>query len=132
MTRGGVIFRFLIIPLIFFIGALSVAGIYMKGLGGSTSDNLLFIQNHINSQGRLVDLQREISVDSSEDIKFYYTDKKVKIEFGEVLLKWDTEEFMTKNTRSELKKIGLIVKINSKTGKVHLFYGNDEVERWVS
>ena len=103
---------------------------YAGMLTGSTEDNIKYIRSHINSQGKLVDLEDEIDVDSVEDIKLFFGDE-VEIHFGEVLLKWEKDEFLTEQTKAALAEIGIELKVNNKTNKLHLFYHGEEIKRWI-
>lgn len=125
------IFKFVVMPILIFGLGLGVWFQYTGAFYGSTEDNIKFIQSHLNSSGKLVDLQDEISVKGVDDIKFFFGDK-VEIHFGEVLLRWKKDEFLTKEVQKELNKIGITIKVNKKTNKLHLFYHGEEVQRWVS
>lgn len=49
--------------------------IFKGTIGGTTMDTINFIENHMNATGKIVDIQREIMVNSIEDVRWYSNKK---------------------------------------------------------
>lgn len=122
--------RFVVVP-IFLVGCFVVGYMCYTGMSlTSTNDNILFIQEHINAKGNLVDYKNEIGVNGVEDIKLFVKEGKIDIKFGKIALTWETKDFVSTENQKELKKIGIQTYIEN-TGRIHVLYNNEEVARWV-
>lgn len=124
-------FKYFVLPALF----LAVAFILWKGIMStkytSTEDSIKFIQEHINHQGKLVDINREINVNSIDDIKLYVKEKEIRLDFGEITMMWKPEDFVSKENRDLLAKINITMFKDKDTGVLRVFYGEEEIQRWV-
>lgn len=125
------IFAGIVLPVLFF----SIGFIFWKNwdsnTGTSTRDNVNFIIEHFNSQGKLVDYQREICVSSVDDLKLFVEKGNVRIDYGIITLVWPMEEFVSESWDSDLARIGITRYKDKETGRLRVFYYDEEIERWV-
>lgn len=105
--------------------------IFKGTIGGTTMDTINFIENHMNATGKIVDIQREIMVNSIEDVRWYSNKKGYEIKFGKLTLKFTTEEFISDEYVKALKRIGFEIKKDRKTGELLLFYNGEKVTKYV-
>ena len=110
---------------------ISLGYAYYKSSASGTQDSIEFIAEHIDARGRIVDFQGEILVESEDDIKWYDTGDEVKIKYGAVSLKWDRDDFLTKETQQQLKRILVEYKYNKEEDKIRVFWRGKEVPRYV-
>lgn len=93
--------------------------------------NIEFIQAHMYN-GKLIDLQNEISIRTPDDIKWYYDDHDtIVIEYGKVLLKYNLSDFVTKEVQDDLSTILISVTQHPETLKFTLFYQGEELKEYV-
>lgn len=133
-NKGGILLKKItsVVTLILLFGGVFWYFNYYQGvLGYSTERNIEYIRDHMNSQGKLIDYQDEISVKSINDIKFFIDDKKVTIEFGKIVLEWKNQEFFTKPVLDSIKPLGFEVKRDKDSKEILLFWQGKEVDRWV-
>lgn len=95
------------------------------------SGNIEFIQSHMYN-GKIIDMQNEISIRSVDDLKWYY-DKHdtIVIEYGKVLLKYKIKDFVTPEVQEELNSILITVEQNKETLKFTLFFDGQEMTEYV-
>ena len=97
----------------------------------NNDNNISFIQSHMYN-GKLIDLQNEISIRTPDDIKWYYDDHDtIVIEFGKILLKYNLSDFVTKDVQDALNSIDISVRQNPETLKFTLYYQGEELKEYV-
>ena len=94
--------------------------------------NIQFIKDHMYN-GEILDMQNEVSVESADDIKWYYLDGKeiICIEYGKVLLKYKMEDFIKPETIKDLNDVLITVKQNKETLEFTLYFDGEELPRYV-
>lgn len=101
----------------------------------STYDNILYIRSFMSSSGQLNDFQNKLGMHNwEEDIKWYKTDKEIRIEFGRISLTWEPEKFYAKENLDLLATIGFTIDIKKDKDGVsvlHLYWKGQEIPRWV-
>ena len=89
----------------------------------------------MSSSGELRDYSNKLGMhDPETDIKWYKTDKEIRIEFGRIFMTWEPEVFYSQEVQDQLATIGFttdIKKDSDGTKRLHLYYRGEEVERWV-
>lgn len=125
------IFGYIIVPALFFLVAYVFWANWDSNVSASTRDNVDFIIDHYNGQGKLVDYQREICVNSVEDIKLFVEDGKVRIDYGIITLVWTLSDFVSPAWDGDLARIGITRYKDKNTGRLRVFYYEEEIERWV-
>lgn len=116
----------IILSIMFFIA-------YWMNQQGTTDNknNIKFIQAKTYN-GKLIDMQNEVSVKSIKDIKWYYSKRKtITIEYGKILLKYKIKEFITEEVQTDLNSIFITTKQNSETFKLSLFFQAIEIPEYV-
>ena len=131
-SKAMVFVTVVIIPVILFI----IMYLFFAGWSGvsiaSTDNNIAFIEEHINSRGVLVDYQDEIGVKSIDDIKLFVKEDTVTIHFGRIVMTWTIADFCSEETGEKLRRIGITRYRDKETGRLRVFWGEEEIERWVS
>lgn len=102
----------------------------------STYTNIEYIKGMMTSSGKLNDFSNKIAMhDPKTDIKWFMTDKEVRIEFGRIILDWEKEDFFKEENLTHLSTIGITAEIipDKATGvkKLHIYYQGLEIERWI-
>ena len=125
------LFKHFILPALL----IGVVLIFWRGIMSnryaSTEESIKFIQEHINHRGELVDHNREINVNSIDDIKLFVKEKEIRLDFGEITMMWKPEDFVSKENRDLLAKINITMFKDKDTGMLRVFYGEEEIQRWV-
>lgn len=124
--------KFIIIPIIFAIGISAYLYLNEDVKLQANDENINFILEHMNSSGVLVDYYEEISVKSVEDLKFFVEGDKVRLDFGKITMKWYLKDFVSPENQEKLGKIGIRMYKDKDTGRLRVFWHEDEIERWVS
>ena len=93
--------------------------------------NIEFINAHFYN-GELIDLQNEIGVQSSDDVR-WYMDKydTIVIEYGKILLKYKTSDFVTSEVQNELNSILITTEQNKETLEFKLYWNGEELPKYV-
>lgn len=125
LVRGGVV-SLIILTVMFFIAY------WMSQQGTSDNKNSIeFIKAHTYN-GKVVDLQNEVSVDSVKDVKWYYSkNKTITIEYGKILLKYKTEDFVTPEVQKDLQDVFITVKQHPETFELTLYFQEQEMTEYV-
>lgn len=98
----------------------------------STATGIDYIKGFMSSSGKLNDYQNKIAMKNpAEDIKWYMTEKEIRIEFGRVILTWEPEDFITSENLEHLRQIGFEITYNKNSKTIKLYYNGEEIERWV-
>ena len=110
--------------------------IYWINNRNSTYNNIEYIKGFMTSQGKLNDFSNKLGMhDPNTDIKWFMTDKEVRIEFGRIILDWEKEEFFDQANLDHLSTIGITTEIkeDEKTHVkvLHVYYCGMELERWI-
>lgn len=132
---GGKLMKYVLIPCALVVIASCIYLWWYMTQQSSTYSNIAYIRSFMTSSGKLNDYQNKIGMkDPETDIKWYKTDKEIRIEFGRIYLTWEPEEFYKQENLDNLSSIGITTKIisgddNKKT--LHLYYQGEEIERWV-
>jgi hypothetical protein len=93
--------------------------------------NIEFIKSH-SYNGKVVDMQNEISVRSVDDVKWYYDKgKTIVIEYGKVLLKYKTKEFITPEVQKDMNDIFIVVHQHPETFELKLLFQGEEMKEYV-
>lgn len=107
--------------------------VYWMSLDGATDNktNIEFIKSHCYN-GKVLDMQNEVSVHSSDDVKWYY-DKHdtIVIEYGKVLLKYKIEDFIKADTQNDLRDIFITTKQNRDTLELTLYFQDEGLTEYV-
>lgn len=134
MERGGVT-RLILIPCSIIVVVSLVYLIWFLNNKNSTYSSIEYIRSFMTSSGNLNDFQNKLGMhDPATDIKWYKTDKEIRIEFGRVFLTWEPEDFYQKENLDLLGTIGITAEIQEDadgTKVLHLYYKGVELERWV-
>lgn len=133
MHKHGTI-RWIVAPCIICLIASCIYFIWTINNQNSTYENIGYIKSFMSSSGKLNDYSNKLGMqDPKEDIKWFKTDKEIRIEFGRISLTWKPENFYTQENLELLESIGFTIEIKETAdGKVlHLYYRGEEVERWV-
>ncbi len=134
MERGGIT-RLILIPCSIIVVVSLVYLIWFLNNKNSTYSSIEYIRSFMTSSGNLNDFQNKLGMhDPATDIKWYKTDKEIRIEFGRVFLTWEPEDFYQKENLDLLGTIGITAEIQEDadgTKVLHLYYKGVELERWV-
>lgn len=121
------------IPIILIVVGFGYWFFQQQVLYDATSESIEFIAQHFNNKGEFIDYYGEINMqDPSTDLKLFVDGKDVRIEFGNINLTWKLKDFVTEETQNQLKKIHIRAFKDKTTGRLRVFYFNQEIERWVS
>lgn len=127
--------KYILIPCCIVIIASCIYLIWYINNQNSTYQNIEYIRSFMTSSGKLNDFSNKLGMhDPETDIKWYKTDDEIRIEFGRIYLTWEPEDFYKQDNIDALGTIGFTVEIkkDSDGNKVlHLYYMDEEVERWV-
>ena len=127
--------KYIIIPCALVMIASCIYLIVFLNNKNSTTSNIAYIKSFMSSSGQLRDYSNKIGMhDPAEDIKWYKTNKEVRIEFGRIYLTWEPDDFFTQENLDAIGGIGFTIKYRkSDTGDevLHIYYQGKEVERWV-
>lgn len=128
-------YKTVFIPCAIVLVASLVYLIWYLNTQNSTYDNILYIRSFMTSSGNLNDFQNKLGMhDPETDIKWFKTDKEIRIEFGRIYLTWEPEDFYAKENLDLLSTIGITTDVKSeKDGRkvLHLYYHGEEIPRWV-
>ena len=134
MTKHGG-YKYVFIPCAIVIIVSLVYLIWYINTQNSTYDNILYIRSFMTSSGNLNDFQNKLGMhDPETDIKWFKTDKEIRIEFGRIFLTWEPEDFFAQENLDLLGTIGITTDIKKeKDGRqvLHLYYRGTEIPRWV-
>ena len=101
----------------------------------STYTNIDYIRSFMTQSGTLNDYQNKIAMwDPETDLRWYKTDKEIRIEFGRIVLTWEPADFYTKENLEHLATIGITAEIKENkdgTKILKLYYHGEEIERWI-
>lgn len=125
------VWKFVLAPAVVMIIGSALWFFYYTVVVNATDRNMQVILDHMNSAGVIVDIQNEIAVNGVEDLKLYVTDKEIEIEFGRLTLEWTPEVFAQPETQQKLSMIGITYKVYGEPKKLHVFWHDEEIERWV-
>lgn len=120
------------ISLIICLGALFFVVFWFNQHGAvNNTKNIEFIKAHTYN-GKMIDLQNEIGVSSSDDIIWYY-DKHdtIVIEYGKISLKYNLSDFVKSDVQSALNDVFITVKQNKETLKFKIYYNGEEIPEYV-
>lgn len=122
-------------PILIVVAATCVYLIWYINVQNSTYTNIEYIKGFLNQSGNLNDFQNKLGMhDPETDIKWYKTDKEIKIEFGRIVLTWEPADFYKQENLDHLEQIGITAKVKKGSDNkksLHLYYKGKEVERWV-
>lgn len=134
MERGGIT-RLILIPCTLIAVVSLVYLIWFLNSKNSTYSNIEYIKSFMTSSGNLNDFQNKLGMhDPATDIKWYKTDKEIRIEFGRVFLTWEPKDFYQKENLELLETIGITAEIQEDADGekvLHIYYKGVELERWV-
>jgi len=129
------VMKYIIIPCMLVMIASCIYLIVFINNKNSTLSNIEYIRSFMSSSGQLRDYSNKIGMhDPAKDIKWYKTNKEVRIEFGRIFLTWEPDEFFKQDNLDRIATIGFTVEyVKSKSGyeEMKLYYQGVEVERWV-
>lgn len=130
----GLFMKAVIIPccIVFIFSAIYL--IWFINNKNSTLTNIDYIRSFMSSTGQLRDYSNKLGMhDPSTDIKWYMDDKGVRIEFGRIVMDWETEEFWDPAMQQKLNDIGIVFEEVKEKGvpKIICKYRGLEIERWV-
>lgn len=120
-----------------FVGCLTLAILFCVVVYLSKNDtvnndvNVDFIISH-SYNGKVLDMENEVSVKGPDDIKWYYSkNDTITIEFGKILLKYELADFVTKEVQDKLNSINIFTKQNKESLLFTLYYFGDELIEYV-
>lgn len=128
-------YKYVLIPCTLVLIASLVYLIWYLNTQNSTYSNIEYIRSFMSNSGTLNDYQNKLGMhDPETDIKWFKTDKEIRIEFGRVYLTWEPADFYKEENLNALESIGFTIDV--KKGKdgvstLHLYYHGVEVPRWV-
>ena len=132
--KGGVT-KYILIPCTIVIIASCIFLIWYINRQNSTYSNINYIKGFVTSSGKLNDFSNKIGMQDPEtDLKWYKTDKEIRIEFGRIILTWEPKDFYVQENLDALSTIGITTEIKTEkdgTKTLHLYYNGNEMERWV-
>lgn len=127
--------KYIVIPCMLVIIATGIYSIWYLNMQNSSMKNIEYIRSFMSSSGKLNDYSNKLGMhDPEKDIKWYKTDKEIRIEFGRIYMTWEPEDFYSDEVQEALGSIGFTTEIkkNKEGVKVlHLYYMGKEVERWI-
>ena len=123
---------FKVVSSVVIIGALLFVVFWFNQHGAVDNyRNIEYIQAHMYN-GKIIDLQNEISIRSVDDVKWYYDDHDtIVIEYGKVLLKYKLSDFVTKDVQDELNSILITTKQHPETLEFTLYFDGQEMTEYV-
>lgn len=125
------IIRFSIVPILIiacFTGYL-FAGNIINQIGNDSSFEKVY--QHMDGQGRLIDIQDEIKMHGIDDIKYFDTGKFIELEYGVLKWKWTREKFFTEDNYAKLEKMHIKVEVSKDKKKYKMYWEGKELSRWV-
>ena len=132
---GNKAYRYVLLPCVIVLVASLIYLIWYINTQNSTYENILYIRSFMTSSGTINDYQNKLGMhDPETDIKWYKTDKEIRIEFGRIFLTWEPEAFYQQENLDLLSTIGFTIQIKKDVNNVsvlHLYYHGEEVPRWV-
>lgn len=132
MKVGGIAAR-VIIPVLLLAAVVVGISWYKTNIGdGGRESGYQYILDHFDSRGTFTDIRNDLAMkDPKVDIKFFMTEKEATIEFGNVSLIFEPRELVSREWQEKLERINITMEKQEKTGKLLLYYGGEEIERWV-
>lgn len=133
MNKNGVM-KWILIPCVICVICSCVYLIWFINNQNSTYQNIQYIKSFQTSSGKINDFSNKLGMrDPKEDIKWFKTDKEIRIEFGRIFLTWEPEAFYTQENLDLIGTIGFTIDIKEEDGAkvLHLYYRGEELERWV-
>lgn len=128
-------YKYVIVPCVIVLIASLVYLVWFINTQNSTYKNIMYIREFMTSSGTLNDFQNKLGMhDPATDIKWFKTDKEIRIEFGRIYLTWEPADFYKPENLELLGTIGFTTEIKkSKDGvqTLHLYYQGEEIPRWV-
>lgn len=120
-----------LIPLVLLASLFMVAYWLMQSGTSDNQTNIDFIKSKVYNN-KIIDMQNEISVRTTDDIKWYY-DKNdtIVIEYGKILLKFKINDFIKPEVQDELNKIFISVKQHPETLEFKLYFRDKELKEYV-
>lgn len=114
------------------LSLLVIVGFWISQHGATNNEtNMQFIRDR-SYNGKLLDMQNEVSVRDVGDVKWYYDDRdNLVIEYGKVMLKYKTKDFVTPEVQKDLNEIGITTKQHKETLEFTLFYQGEEMTEYV-
>lgn len=93
--------------------------------------NIEFIKSHCYNN-KIIDMQNEISIKSSDDVKWYY-DKgdSIVIEYGKILLKYKTKDFVTDDVQKDMNDIFISVKQNPESLELYVYFQDELLPEYI-
>ena len=132
---GSKFTKSVIIPCVFVIVGTCIFMIWWINNRNSTYTNIDYIRSFMTSSGKMNDYQNKIGMwDPETDLRWYKTDKEIRIEFGRIVLTWEPEDFYTQDNFDHLATIGIEVKIKENkdgTKVLEMYYQGNKMERWI-
>lgn len=124
-----------IVPCTIVIIASAIFLIWYINNQNSTYQNIIYIRGFMSSSGDLRDYSNKLGMHNPDtDIKWYKTNKEIRIEFGRIILTWEPKDFYAQENLDLLGTISITaeVKKDAEGNRVlHLYYRGKEIERWV-
>lgn len=99
-----------------------------------TLEGLNYIKSFVGSGGKLNDFQGKLGMDDpKEDIKWFYDEEGIRIEFGKIIMDFTEAEFLSDNIKGKLKDIGITYDVKEKGDQYEfkLYYLGTEIERYI-
>lgn len=97
----------------------------------NNTKNIEFIEAHMYN-GKVIDLQNEVGVQSVDDVRWYYDDHDViVIEYGKIMLKYKLTDFVTKDIQDALNRILITTEQNKVSLEFTLYWDGQEITKYV-
>lgn len=111
---------------------LVLVGLWISQQGTKDNKNGIEFIKSRSYNGKVLDFQNEVSVKSVEDVKYYY-DKhgNIIIEYGKVLLKYKTKDFITEEVQKDLNDVFITVEQHPETYEFIIFFQGEEIIEYV-
>ena len=123
--------KYIIIPiLVVLVGSVLYFMMYSVG-PNATSKNIDYIQSFMTNGGKINDFQGKLGCKGIEDMKWYDLGDKIEFDFGRIILTWERDQFETAEVQQEIAKIGLSAKKNKQSGEIYIYWGGQEVPKWI-
>ena len=130
-VEKGDMFRLILVPcilmLFFSVGML----VYHNIKNNSVTSQVEYIQGYMTGSGTINDWQGKLQCKGIEDIHWYRTNDIIEIDFGNIIMTWDYEQFITQSNLDLIKTIGFEVYYTKDKKDIRLFWSGKEVERWI-
>lgn len=100
----------------------------------STDTNIEYIRSFMTTNGKLNDFSNKLGMhDPKTDIKWYWQDGMITIEFGRIILDWEEEKFLDEQVQLDINSIGFTIDTQLRDGKkvLCLYWKGEEVPRYV-